>query len=487
MKRGLSLLALVALLASPLLAQDPAAKTARRPNVLFIAIDDLKPLLGCYGDEVVQTPNLDRLAERGVVFENTYCQQAVCGPSRASLLTGLRPDTTKVYDFHTKMRQVLPDVITLPQHFKENGYVALAFGKIFDGRCSDGWHTQDRRSWDARADWGGGALYAREESYSPRGPARGVSTEAADVVDEVYKDGAIAHVANTAMRKLADGDQPFFLAVGFTKPHLPFAAPQRYWDLYERADFDLAAFQQQAPGSPDFAYHNFGELRNGYTDIPKEGPLSEEKQLELIHGYHAAVSFVDAQVGKVLQTLDELGLRDDTIIVVWGDHGFHLGDHGLWCKHSNFEQAARVPMLFAAPGGTLAGYRAQGMTEFVDIFPTLCDLAGLPQPEGLEGISLTPLLRGEKAAWPKRYAVSQYRREDDTLMGHSFRTPRYRYTVWRKWDKGAAEPFGEVVATELYDYQRDPLETRSLSEDPAYADVVREMQAIVADFDARSR
>ncbi|HYW78853.1 MAG TPA: sulfatase, partial [Thermoguttaceae bacterium] len=307
------------------------AGTPDRPNVLLIATDDLKPLLGCYGCTSVKTPNIDKLGNSGMVFLNNQCQQAVCGPTRASLLTGLRPDTTRVWDLATRMRDILPDVVTLPQYFKQNGYYTAALGKIFDGRCCDGWGTQDVRSWSQPADGIAGNLYAEPGKANGKVPVERraevdrPSTECADVPDIAYKDGRMSLRAIEEIEKMAGRDQPFFLAVGFLKPHLPFTAPKRYWDLYRRDDFTLPAYQKPSVDGPALAYHNSGELRSGYTDIPLRGPIPKAKQLELMHGYHATVSFVDAQIGRVLDALDELGLRENTIVVLWGDHGFHLG------------------------------------------------------------------------------------------------------------------------------------------------------------------
>jgi len=378
--------------------------------------------------------------------------------------------------------------VTLPQFFKENGYTTVGYGKIFDGRCSDGWVTQDRRSWTANTAKGAsGKLYALPENEnSESGKPRGAPVEKADVADNVYKDGKNAELAVEELQKLAQGDQPFFLAVGFSKPHLPFTAPSKYWELFEREQFDVSPVQAPVAGSPDYAWQDSWELKSGYWGIPERGePIPEDLQRELIHGYYASTSFVDAQVGKVLDELDRLGLRDDTIVILWGDHGFHLGDHGMFCKHTNYEQATRVPMIIAAPG-MAADQKTAALTEFVDIYPTLVELAGFEIPEYLEGQSMLPLLEGA-ANWDKQVAISQYRRTNDgqELMGHSLRSDRYRYTVWRQWDKGADTPYGEVVDVEFFDYAKDPLETANLADDPAYTEVIEAFEARLKDYDAQ--
>ncbi len=452
--------------------------SGKKPNILFIAFDDLKPLAGCYGDTLIRTPHIDRLAASGTLFLNAHCQQAVCGPSRASLLTGLYPDATGVWDLETRMRDVHPDILTLPQYFKENGYFTTGVGKIFDGRCCDGYNTQDVSSWSEPFLSHNGRLFADPSHSSSRVPIdqREVmtrpSTESATLSDTVYHDIHIAEVAVEKMQQLASGDQPFFLAVGFKKPHLPFTAPEKYWDLYHRCDFRPAEYRMYASGAPEFAYHNSGELRNGYTDIPLEGLIEVRKQVELIHGYYATVSFVDAQLGKVLDQLAASGLTGNTIIVLWGDHGFHLGDHGIFCKHTNYEQATRSPLIIAAPG-MLEDHDCASPAGFVDIFPTLCDLAGLEVPGHLHGTSLRPILEGVTDS-VKPVALSQYPRtvSGKPVMGYAYRSERYRYVEWIEKDFRNGDTTGPVIARELYDYMTDPLEKVDLSDRPEYSDLM---------------
>ena len=453
--------------AGPFTPTPPKADTADRrpPNVLFIAVDDLKPQLNCYGETQIISPHLDRLAATGMTFTRTYCQQAVCSPSRTSLMTGLRPDSTQVYNLTTHFRKNVPDVVTLPQHFAQNGYATMGMGKIYHGGLND------KPSWNTPAPKVGGAGYVSREVRADQAMRRkegrkkglkgvrlynytaGPAVENADVPDNAYRDGGLADAATGALKTLAAGDRPFFLAVGFYKPHLPFNAPKRYWDLYERDKVPLARNPNAPTGAPRCAMHTFGELRS-YQGVPKKGPVSDAQARELVHAYYACVSFVDAQIGKLLGQLESLGLRDDTVVIVWGDHGWHLGDHGLWCKHTNFESAARVPMILRVPGARSAGSTCDALTEFVDIYPTLCELAGLPLPSHVEGTSLAPLVQDPRRAW-KPAAFSQYPRGGG-LMGYSMRTPQYRYTEWIR--RG-----GKVEAMELYDHRTDPHENTNLA------------------------
>lgn len=468
-----------------LLALCGAARStsaADRPNVLLICVDDLKPMLGCYDVKTVKSPNIDRLATRGMLFENAYCNQAVCAPSRNSLLTGLRPQTLGIYDLGTNFRRSRPDAVSLPQHFKANGYRTEALGKIF--HVGHGNH-EDPASWSVphwKADVIAYALtesrakqgLTREEALfsnkKAQGLPRGAAYESADVADDAYPDG---RTADEAIRRLKapskKPDQPFFLAVGFVKPHLPFCAPKRYWDLYDRAQFEPAARQTPPDGAPSYAPQFGGELRQ-YSGIPDKGDLDAELQRTLIHGYHAATSYMDAQLGRVLDALDDTGFAKDTIIVLWGDHGWHLGDHGIWCKHTNYEQAARIPVLVTAPGVTRPGTRTSSLIETVDIYPTVCELAGLPGPEGLDGRSFVPTLRDPSAA-TKDSIIHVYPRGQ--RLGRAIRTSRYRLVEWKKFGDSS-----EPAEFELYDYQTDPSETKNLAAERP--EVVAELQKLLA-------
>lgn len=486
-------------------AKNANADAQQKPNILFIAVDDLKPVLGCYGDQNIKSPNIDRLAQSGVTFSNAYCQQAICAPSRISIFTGLRPDRTKVWDLKTDMRDMNPDVVTMPQFFKNNGYETVGLGKLLHGAKDD-----DPTSWtipyrhDRELTYADGFTYPANGKY--QNPAiheamkeakkqnlswlqanrhlkklgLSPSVECMDIPDDAYEDGAVAAAGIKLLNRLSQNDKPFFLALGFHKPHLPFVAPKKYWDLYDRDQIPVHPFQQKAENAPEYAYHTWGELRN-YSDAPQTGPVSVEQQKELIHGYWASVSYVDAQIGKVLNRLDELGLRENTIIVLWGDHGWHLGDHGLWCKHSNFEQATKAPLIISAPGYAKNAH-APSMAEFVDVFPTLCDLSGLAIPQVLEGESLTAALKHPDTI-VKDYALSQYPRGKN-IMGYSIRTNRYRLTVWLKgkFHEGPIHQNPQIEGLELYDYANDPMEKRSLALDPKYQELVDELKTKLFDL-----
>jgi len=500
------------------------ANNVQKMNVLFIAVDDLKPEIGCYGNTLIKTPNIDRIGKNGTVFLQNYCQQAVSGPTRASLMTGMRPDYTKIWDLKTLMRDINPDILSLPQYFASQGYETTGVGKIYDPRCVD--KDEDKPSWTLPYNKVGTQYYSQSTGqpmiggyqlpetkvliakFVTEAKEQGLtgammidyvqnrikpSTECADVPDDAYVDGAGVKRANELLTQLSKQDKPFFLAVGFAKPHLPFVAPKKYWDMYDRKDMPLAKFQEHAKKGPEIAYQNY-ELKSysdipalcSFTDNPKNIGLNIEKQRELIHGYYAATSYMDAQLGKLLDKLEELGLAKNTIIVFWGDHGWHLGDHGLWCKHTNFEQATRSPLMIVAPG--MKPVKTNSVSEFVDVFPTVCELAGLQIPAKLDGKSLLPIMKNPKAV-VKDFAVSQYPREGNT-MGYSIRSDRYRMTFWIKNDYHSNQPFSYdlVIAKELYDYQTDPLETVNVVDDKQYTNVRADMEIkMIAFFKTQQR
>ncbi len=448
-----------------------SAEDKAPPNVLFFFVDDLRTQLGCYGAKTVKSPNIDRLAREGMLFETAYCQQAVCAPSRASVLSGWRPDSTGIYDLDHPLRSMHPDVVTLPQFFKQAGYETVTIGKVYHH------HDDDKANW-TRMPKAQGVGYALEENQAlirkrhqeakQQGltgkalsrAARGPATECADVPDETYTDGANALLAIQQLGELKQAGKPFFMALGFVKPHLPFNSPKKYWDLYRREDFPVPP-RTTPKGMPPMALTDFGELR-AYSDIPRQrGPLDDDKTRELIHGYHAAVSFTDANVGKVLDELDRLKLADNTIIVLWGDHGWKLGDYGSWCKHTNFELDTHVPLLFRGPGVS-AGKRCKALVEMVDVFPSLAELVGHKPPAHCEGESLKRLLAKPDGEW-KNFAVSQYPR--GPVMGYSARCDKWRYTEWVGRD-------GQIVARELYDHSAGPLATENLADRPEQAELV---------------
>lgn len=471
-----------ALLSVSTLLLPALLEAAPRPNVLLICVDDLKPLLGCYGDKVVKTPNIDRLATRGVVFENAYCNQAVCSPSRNTLMTGLRPQSLGIYELSTNFRKAAPDAVTLTQHFMAHGWRAEGLGKIL--HVGHG-NVNDEASWSVPHFSPKTISYALPEN-NPAGSTReqalfenkveswklprGAATEAADVPDNQYGDGMIADEAVKRLQAAKQKpEEPFFLAVGFLKPHLPFVAPKKYWDLYDPAAFKLPEQQQAPEGAPAFAPSTWGELRQ-YKDIPEKGPVSQEEARHLIHGYHAATSYMDAQLGRVLEALEANGYRENTIVVLWGDHGWHLGDHGMWCKHTNYEQAAHIPVVVAAPG-VAGGQRSGALIETCDIYPTLAELAGLPAPKQGDGRSFASVVKNP-ASTVRDHAIHVYPRAQG-LIGRAVRTLRHRLVEWKK--PGAAP---ETAILELYDYEADPAETKNLAAEQP--EVVAQLRALLA-------
>lgn len=490
--KKLSLIVLLFLLIGCDIRQKAPRYAAPAPkyNILFIAVDDLRPELNCYGKTQIHSPNIDQLAGEGLMFEQAYCQQSVCSPSRISLMTGLRPDSTYVHDNNTHHRRTVPEVVTLPQHFIQHGYHAVDFGKIYHGHMgafndalswSELWYyppqnyTENIRGYLSKENLDILAKHRRNKNGYINFSAK--ATEGEDVEDEAYPDGLTVQAAIGAMPRLKNQDKPFFLAVGIEKPHLPFVAPKKYWDMYDRKKIELPGQNRYPKNSPALASINWGELR-GYTDMPGKGELEEAKAKELIHGYYACVSYADALVGKLIAGLKKNGLYDNTIIVLWGDHGWKLGDYGSWCKLTNFEIDTRVPLIIRSPDMKKRGITSQALVELVDIYPTLSELAGLPLPRHLQGDSFAPLLSNPNLPW-KQAAFSQFPRgaqethegswEDKEYMGYSMRTQRYRFNKWVRWDSK------ELVARELYDHQSDPEETINLIGNPAYQAVINDL------------
>ena len=462
--------------------------TQQRPNVLLLLVDDLKPAIGAYGDPLAVTPNIDRLATRSVRFDFAYCNQSVCAPSRNNLLLGSRSTSLGIYSLSQNFRQAVPDAVTLPQYFMRHGYRAEALGKIL--HVGHG-NTDDRASWSVDPvpaqvveyllpeSTSGGQL-TREEAYfsnqqlgSIRDLPRGAAWEHPDVEDTDYADG---RVAEEGVRRLEQAKEregvPFFLALGFVKPHLPFTAPQKYWDLHDPAKFAPPPPRSHPEDAPPFAGKRGGEIVN-YAPLTVENLQEESMWRTLMHGYYASASYADAQIGKVLDALDRLELTDNTLVVLWGDHGWHLGDHGYWTKHTNYEQANRIPLLFAGPGIDATGRVTEQLAETVDIFPTLVELAGLPPadvPQPIDGVSLAPTLRDTRAR-VRDHATHCYPR--GARLGRAIRTERYRLVEWK-------EPGDSVenAIYELYDYQEDPHETRNLA--ALNPELRAELQAILA-------
>jgi iduronate 2-sulfatase len=451
------------------------SKAADRPNVLFIAVDDMRVELGCYGKTMALSPNIDRLAQTGTLFNRAYCQQAVCNPSRASLLTGLRLDTLNIWDLPTHFRQRRADVVTLPQLFKNNGYFTQGIGKIFHNWRQDD-YKGDAPSWSVPQVMhynSHGNDRAVVEGQLPPNLTNIPKCEIRDVPDSAYFDGRIADLAVKALGEVKD--KQFFLAVGFWKPHSHFNAPKRYWDLYKRSDIRPAANPHPPRDVPAIALHDSREILRSFKSRPGGKPTPAD-EIAMRHGYYAAISYVDAQVGKVIDELDRLGLRENTVIVFWSDHGYHLGEHGLWAKTSNFELDARVPLIIASPDSK-PGQHSPAIVELLDLYPTLADLCDLDAPVELEGVSLKPLLENPRG-FVRQVALTQHPRpaypangEDPEAMGYSVRSPRYRYTEWRDFKSG------EVLARELYDHNKDPAETRNLAGEKGQAQVLAFMAA----------
>jgi arylsulfatase A-like enzyme len=430
------------------------------PNVLFIAVDDLRPELGCYGRELISSPNIDRLAANGTRFDRAYCNIPVCGASRASLLTGLRPARNRFLTYLSRADEEVPGIITLPGLFHANGYYTISNGKIFHHDNDDSlswdeiWHpVSNSPSW---RDYALEENIQRDTSDRFRGPP----FERAQVPDTIYKDGKIARKTIQDLRKLKQADRPFFLAAGFYKPHLPFNAPEKYWALYDNK-VSLPDNNYPPENAPRESLHNFGELR-AYAGVPPKGPVMDDFALQLIHGYYASVSFTDAQIGKILEELERLELDRSTLVILWGDHGWNLREHGLWCKHCNYETSLHTPLIIRVPGMKQLRSSSE-IVEYVDIYPTLCELAGLEPPAHLQGTSFRDLLTDPEAK-SDGVAVCQWYAGVTTIRDNWF------YTEWID-DQDAA------YARMLYDHYTDPEENINISEDPTYIEIIRELSA----------
>lgn len=450
------LLGFSALFSVPQLGAEDSEKSIP-PNILFIAIDDFRPELPIYGASHIQSPNLDQLCRSSSVFMRAYCNIPVCGASRASLMTGARPTRKRFFDARTRKDLDFPKATSLPKLFKDEGYTTISNGKIYHHK------DDDKLAWSElwQSKLRNHALPENRPQPSPNGkPTRGMPYETLSLPDNAYQDGEIAEKGIADLKKLKESGNPFFLALGFKKPHLPFTPPKKYWDLYDPAKIELPENYQRPKSTPRKAYHSFGELRN-YRTVPKKGHLSKEMAKKLIHGYYASVSYIDEQVGRVLQTLEEEGLAENTIIVIWGDHGWNLGDHQLWCKHCTFETSTRSPLIIKTPGQTV-GRKVEAITEFIDVYPTLCELAGIAIPASVDGESLLPLMNGE--ARDKNYAVTKFKDAICLIEGDLF------YTEWIDDDGNAYERM-------LFDHSTDPLELQNLAEEDSQAETITRLAA----------
>lgn len=440
-----------------------------RSNVLFIAVDDLRPELGCYGKQHMHSPNIDQLAQSGTLFERAYCMVPTCGASRASLMTGIRPTRKRFVSYLAIAEKDAPGIRTFNTHFKENGYHTASLGKVFHNAKDNasGWSEPVWRpkgvSWYRRPE--NYELHEKRQKQGSR--SRGPAWESADVPDNAYADGLIAKRAIADLQRLSKKDEPFFLAVGFHKPHLPFIAPQKYWDLYDHDTIQVPDNYHVPRNAPPESIHTSGEMRS-YAGIPAKGPVSDETARNLIHGYYACVSYADALIGKVLAEVDRLDLADDTIVVLWGDHGWNLGEHTLWCKHSCYETSMQIPLIVRAPG-IAGGQRRSGLVESIDLYPTLCELTGLPLPVHLQGHSLVALMRDRDAKWNSA-AVGRFQ------GGDTIRTSAFRFTEY-------TDRKGNQAARMLYDHETDSGENTNVVKD--HADTVTELSKLLQELKGR--
>ena len=459
----LSLIVVMGALSQIIVAQESA-----QPNVLVIIVDDLRPEIGIYGNEIVHTPHIDSLATTGVVFENAFTAVPVCGASRAAFLSGRKPTTARFLSFNTRLDEDLPTASTLPGYFRAHGYRTVSNGKVFDV-TADSASSWSESAWNPSGDWTSSLSRNPrrddlQRAYRDNPPGvTGPTFERLEVNDDQYPDGKVAEKTIDDLRRLQELGSPFFMMVGFRKPHLPFTAPDKYWSLYDAIDFSLPSTYHQTPdGVPSNPIHNSSELR-AYAGVPAAGQLDETQALNLIHAYYAAVSYADAQVVKILSALTDLGLYDETVVVLLGDHGWNLGDHTMWNKHTLFDIALRTPLIIKAP--SKASARVDAIVSLLDLFPTLVDLAGLSAPPDLDGVSLIPVL-DNVADEVRTVAISRY------FDGASARTRQFRYTDWR-------DEQGQVTARMLFDLNIDPDETRNVAEDGDYKKVVEELSALI--------
>jgi len=452
---------------SALCALSCLGQSAKKPNLLFVIIDDLRPLIGCYGDATAVTPNLDALAADGMVFEHAYAQYPICGPSRGSFMSGMRPDTTGLMTNNKPFHDVLPNALTINRYFKQNGYEVFGAGKVYHnsiGPDRDWSKPYFKTEWLDHVRPDNKAL--ADAFFTPKNKGLPPSIEGEDVGDDAYGDGQAATFSTQAIAEAVQAGKPFMMITGFRKPHLPWCAPKKYWDLYEREEMPIADNRYFPKGAPEIALKKYGELF-GYADIPNDTPLTEELIRQCVHGYYACVSYSDAQLGRLISALKAAGVYDNTIVVVCGDNGYQHGNNGVWTKGVNWESTNRVPLLLRVPGVGKAGQRSSALVELLDIYPTLCAASGVPVPKHCEGRSLLPLLENPEHEWSE-LACSQFRK--GKVIGRSIRTDRYRFTRWEKAE--------DVVGVELYDYQRDPQGNINLAASPENKKLAKKMTTL---------
>lgn len=485
----------------------------KKLNVLFISIDDLRPSLGVYEDPIAISPNIDQLATEGITFREAFCQSAVCAPSRASLMTGVRPDSTKVWHLGDKFREINPQAVTMPQYFSKFGYHTVNIGKIFHNYMPDSisWDEPDLRpARYLKKDWlkrDGETFYISGEIHKSQirkrdsllklKPVRyadgwntGPAYEMADVHDTLYYDGAQTELAKTTLTRLATLDKPFFMGLGYFRPHLPFAVPKKYWDMYDPTKIPLSDNPEIPKDAPIHTMNSMYELRHydGFNHIGHPSStyrMGEDTIRTLRQGYYASVSYIDALIGDLVMHLKDIGIYEKTIIVIWGDHGWKLGDHNSWGKMTNYNIDLKVPIIIRTPNQKKRGIQTSAITELVDLFPTLCELAAIEIPEYMQGISLVPLMVNPKLKW-KSAAFSQFHRrpkvsaDGKRYMGYSLNTPKYHYIEWYTWNH-TTKTREELKAIELYDRENDPYEKVNIAQNIVLADVKKELSSQLAD------
>ena len=484
---------------------DKTKVTQQKPNVLFVSIDDLRPSLGVYGDTIVHSPNIDQLASEGMTFRQTFAQSAVCAPSRASLMTGLRPDSTRVWHLGDKFREINPNTVTMPQYFSKHGYHTVNLGKIFHNYMPDSisWDEPDLRpSRYLKPDWlgrDGETFYISEEvaksqvrkrdSLLKLRPVRyadgwntGPAWEAADVHDTLYYDGAQNKLTKQVLTRLSKMDEPFYMGLGFFRPHLPFTAPKKYWDLYDKNKIPLASNLKIPENAPIHSMNSMYELRHydGFNHIghpTSSFTMPEDTARTLRQGYYASVSYVDKLLGDLISHMKDIGIYENTIIIIWGDHGWKLGDHNSWGKMTNYNIDLKVPLIIRYPDQDNRGKQTYAFTELVDIFPSLCEIAGIPIPDYMQGTSFVPLIENPEREW-KKAAFSQFHRrprvsaDGKRYMGYSINTKTYHYIEWYDWNPKTGE-HGEYRTAELYDAINDPTETINIAQQEEHKAVIK--------------
>ena len=468
------------ILSSFLLVNDESIEINNKQNILFIGVDDLRPMLKSYGYDHMKTPNLDKLAMQGVQFNQAYSNIAVCGASRASILTGVRGNNSRFYRYYSRADEDLPNAVTLAKLFKNNGYKTASLGKIYH-------NTRDNiDEWDVHKAFQNFRQYhnpkskelikSRNERHPSNGNLKTPAYEYADVDDDAYNDGQLTNYAIKTLKEFKNSGEPFFLAVGYISTHLPFVQPAKYGELYTDEDIKLSELRTIPENAPSRAAHQWSELRNGYLDIPEKGPVSLDTEKELIKSYYASVSYMDSMVGKLIDSLDELGLRENTTIVFWSDHGFFLGEHGFWCKHHTFQEAIHVPLIISSPGMKI-NKKSDALIEYVDIYPTISELAGIKPPDYIHGKSFVDVLKNPNLEFKSEiYSRYQFREvvQDKKYSYHEILF--YPETQKNKYGSKTHIPGTKIVVTQrmLFDMVNDPKQSVDISDLPEHQKIVAE-------------